>query len=193
VGVRAVLMILVLRLAWPAWAVFAELAWHLAGQAWAFAVLAAGLAWVAARLPAAVAAASSKAYAVETRVDGLVPVVHGALTTANSAQADANTALSIIPGNHGFLGGLSSMFAGSSSTGGSAGGAPGLESYYEADAPASYSQGTQQAYVNHHNFLCDDVRHIRDTLNSLVSSYNSTINCVQYLQGELHTHGYSSN
>jgi len=88
------LLILARRAAGPAWAITAELAWHLAGQAWAFAVLAAGLGWLATRLPAAIASATSKAYAVEARVNGLVPAVSNALNNAATAQSTASSAQS---------------------------------------------------------------------------------------------------
>lgn len=89
--------LLSIRLTGPAWALAAELAWHLLGAAWAFTVLAAAIGWLAARLPAAMAtaaAATAKAAAVENRVDALVPAVNDAKDAAATAQSSANSAQS---------------------------------------------------------------------------------------------------
>jgi hypothetical protein len=68
------------------WLIGAELALHLAGQAWGFTVLAAAVGWLATTGLGMAGSAITKATAVESRVDDLVPVIADAHTTATSAN-----------------------------------------------------------------------------------------------------------
>jgi hypothetical protein len=62
-----------------AWAGAAELAWQVAGHAWAFGVLLAAFAWLAATVNATVQSASAKAYANAARISAIEPLALGAL------------------------------------------------------------------------------------------------------------------
>jgi hypothetical protein len=191
-----------------AWAGAAEVAWHLLGPAWAFGLLAAALLWW---LPAAImppmVTAADKAYAVEDRLNALVPKIpspkaapaahsdntsspgDGSYSASNSSYGmGGGTVLSYNPGGSGNNGGASGSptsngttgggYTGGASNGGVTSGQIGGASQHYHDM--SHAHGDNHAHDMTHYHTSSGT--LQDVVNSTQGSHTALVSAVNSLK-----------
>jgi len=191
-----------------AWAGAAELAWHALGPAWAFAVLAAALAWLTTWLPAAIAAvpaAAEKAYAVEDRLNALVPKIpspkaapaahsdstsgpgDGSYSASNSSYAmGGGTLVSYNPQGSGNNGGSNSntsgvgapAYTGGADNGGVTSGQIGGASQHYHDMSHAHGNDHDHSMTHYHTSSGD----LQNVVNSTQGSHTTLVSTVNALK-----------
>jgi hypothetical protein len=184
----------------------AEAAWHLLGPAWAFGLLAAAIMWW---LPAAIMPPAVKAYAVEDRLNALVPQIpspkaapagHSDTTSSpgNSSYGASNSSYGASNGSWSMGGGSQVTYAqdvgnnggANSATSGQIGGASAhyhsMTHYHtnSTDLQNTFNalQGTMSSLVPAVNTLRDSHSNLVPAVNALRDSHSALVTSVQGLQ-----------